>query len=137
LTLRFFAYSELYKRFQHDVNRFLNEYLRDQNEDLKNHPEKIGQKEAQFKRMIGFVKRHFANGFAKTKTATATPRVRFEALSVGVHLALEQNPKLVPRDMSWLESDEFKRQTTTHASNSGPKLRARIQFVRDSLLGGK
>lgn len=87
-----------------------------------------------FKSMIQFVDKHFPYGFAKGKSAKTTPRVRFEAIAVGVHLALQANSKLVPGSFKWLESPEFKTHTTTHASNSGPKLRARVEYVRDQLL---
>jgi len=46
-----------------------------------------------------------------------------------------KDPELVPQSMDWLDAAEFKRQTTTHASNSGPKLRARVEYVRDRLFG--
>lgn len=129
LVLRFFAYSMEYKKFKHDVGNFLDKYLKD-NEDSFN----MKKMSSDFKRMLSFVEKHFESGFAKKKGFKSTPRVRFEAISVGVHLALEQNSDLVPRSMSWLDSSEFKKHTTTHASNSGPKLRGRVEYVRDILL---
>lgn len=130
LVLRFFAYSDRYKEFRHDVTKFLDSYIRD-HRDSFDREEMTGR----FDRMIDFVSRHFPFGFAKAENSKTTPRVRFEAISVGVHLALEKRPDLHPRSMSWLGSEEFKKHTTTHASNSGPKLRARVEFVRDQLLG--
>lgn len=129
LVLRFFAYSDSYKRFQHDVANFLDEYVRGHREDFD--PDEMKDR---FSRMIKFVAMYFPYGFAKAPHAKTTPRVRFEAISVGVHLALEDDPKLVPQKIDWLDSPEFKRHTTTHASNSGPKLRARVEYVRDQLL---
>jgi len=130
LALRFFAYAERYRQFRHDVTRFLNEYLVDKNRGFDH-----VAKQAEFDRMVEFVSTYFPYGFAKTTSATSTPRVRFEAISVGVHLALEEDPSLVPSNMDWLESQDFKRETTTHASNSAPRLRARIEYVRDALQG--
>jgi hypothetical protein len=84
-----------------------------------------------------FVQKYFPYGFAKTPNAKTTPRVRFEALSVGTNLALREKPGLVPSPvLSWLQSEDFDIQTTTHASNSAPRLRGRVQFVRDHLLEG-
>jgi hypothetical protein len=60
--------------------------------------------------------------------------VRFEAISVGVNLAIKVNPALVPVSMDWLDSKEFNYHTTTHASNSSTRLKDRVEFVRDSLL---
>ena len=138
LVLRFFAYSHRYLEFQHDVTRFLNTYLRDQNRACEGSKgvRIRDDRQTDFDRMIACVSEHFPFGFRKTKAAMTTPRVRFEAIAVGVHLALERKPKLSPRDVGWLDSDEFVKGTTTHASNSGPRLRARVEYVRDMLLGG-
>jgi hypothetical protein len=138
LVLRFFVYVEKYLDFTHDVAAFLNQYMRDKTKLYKQDPSAAerdrAEKRRAFSEMLQFVKQHFPYGFAKTLGAKTTPRVRFEAISVGVHLALVQDPTLEPLDMNWLNSKEFSRQTTTHASNSAPRLRGRIEFVRDSLL---
>ena len=84
--------------------------------------------------MLRFVKQNFPSGFAKTKTSTITPRVRFEAISVGVILALRQNPDLRVDNVRWLDSDTFKELTTSDASNNQGKLKARVEYVRDQLL---
>jgi hypothetical protein len=138
LVLRFFAYAERYLDFSHDVTAFLNRYMRDKTKAYTNDPI-AAEKDREYKRkmfsdMLAFVKKHFPAGFAKSPSARTTPRVRFEAISVGVWLALERKPDLAPANMNWLDSSEFRRQTTTHASNSAPRLRGRIEFVRDSLL---
>lgn len=129
LILRFFAYSEKYKSFRHDVGKFLDMYL---SEHENNFDENSGKKE--FDKTMEFVERYFPYGFAKSKSAKTTPRVRFEAISVGVNLALRKSPNLIPESMEWLNSKEFLQHTTTHASNSGPKLIGRVEYVRDQLL---
>ncbi len=132
LTLRFFAYLYNYKSFVHDVNSFLDEFLSN-NQDTFN--EELYKED--FHRMLAFVKHNFENGFAKTKNSKSTPRVRFEAISVGVALALKEKPELLSEtvDTSWLNSDAFKEWTTSDASNNQAKLRGRIEYVRDTLLG--
>ena len=90
----------------------------------------------EFDRMLSFVKKYFPFGFAKTSRAKSTPRVRFEAISVGVALALREKPDLVPQSMEWLDSEEFKRHTTTHASNSPARVSGRILYVKNMLLEG-
>lgn len=132
LVTRFFAYSENYGKFKHDVDKFLGEFVRS-----KQAEQNIGELREEFSRTLHFVDKHFPHGFAKTAGATTTPRVRFEAISVGVNLALRKKPDLVPRlpITSWLDSEKFIELTTTHASNSAPRLRSRIEFVRDHLLG--
>ena len=84
--------------------------------------------------MLDFVKRHFPDGFRRQGYKTV-PRIRFEALAVGVTLALRVKPDLEPEAVStWLESNDFIRHTRSDASNSRPKLLNRIHFVRDHLL---
>lgn len=132
LVLRFFAYSERYLQFKHEVRAFLDEYMRDKDVGFDKEIYRNN-----FLRMVDFVERHFPYGFRKVAGAKSTPRVRFEAISVGVHLALQIDPSLAPVNMNWLESDEFRYHTTTHASNSSTRLKDRVEFVRDSLLSAK
>ncbi len=73
LVLRYFAYAQRYRQFQHDVTRFLNDYLVSINQRFT----KTVQ-ENDFHRMINFVNNNFPYGFAKSRRATTTPRVRFE-----------------------------------------------------------
>jgi uncharacterized protein with ParB-like and HNH nuclease domain len=130
LVTRFFAYSEKYKEFEHDVDEFLDDFVKQNRKTFDR-----DRYTSEFKNTMQFVKKYFPYGFAKSSTAKTTPRVRFEALSVGVNLALRSKSDLVPVAVStWLESEEFMKQTTTHASNSAPRLRNRIEFVRDNLL---
>jgi hypothetical protein len=132
LVLRFFAYSDSYRKFRHGVEPFLTEFVKQRERGFARR-----RFETEFKRMLDFVRSYFPYGFAKTPTSRSTPRVRFEAISVGVNLALRKDSDLVPRNpRRWLESAAFDQQTTTHASNSQPRLRGRIEFVRDHLLDG-
>ena len=56
-------------------------------------------------------------------------------LSVGVALALKEKPDLHIDDVEWLNSAEFRELTTSDASNNEGKLVARVEYVRDKLLG--
>ena len=51
-------------------------------------------------------------------------------------MALREKPDLVPHSMEWLDSEEFKRHTTTHASNSPAMVSGRILYVKNMLLEG-
>ena len=84
--------------------------------------------------MLDFVDKNFPYGFAKSKNAKSTPRVRFEAISVGVALALRENKNLIVNNVDWIESDEFKVHTTSHASNSLNRVMGRIEYVKNMLL---
>jgi hypothetical protein len=133
LITRFFAYSENYLQFKHDVDEFLDDFVKENRNRFDKERFTV-----EFKQTMRFVQKFFPYGFAKSSTAKTTPRVRFEALSVGVNLALRQKPDLVPAPVgTWLESEDFTKQTTTHASNSAPRLKDRIEFVRDHLLQEK
>lgn len=129
LVLRFFAYLNNYKKFEHRVDQFIDDYV-DTNKDTFNRDEYLKE----FKGMLGFVDKNFPCGFAKSKNAKSTPRVRFEAIAVGVALALRENEKLIVNNVDWIESEEFKDHTTSHASNSPKRVTGRIEYVRDMLL---
>lgn len=130
LVLRFFAFSEDYLHFKHDVAPFLDKFVRkhqksfDRTTMLSN-----------FERMCHFVEKYFAPSyFARRVNDSVTPRVRFEAIAVGVHLALVIDPDLNPQNVNWLTSKEFRSETTSDASNNPGRLKSRVEFVRDCLL---
>lgn len=129
LVLRFFAFTNSYLLFDHAVKDFLDEYLV-KNQSTFDHSAFYQE----FHSVIDFVKSNFPYGFAKTASSKITPRVRFEAISVGVALALREKQDLKIDNVDWLDSEEFKKLTTSDASNNQGKLRQRVEFVRDKLL---
>jgi hypothetical protein len=132
-VLRFFAYADNYMGFEKEVGLFLSEYLQERNTNGNTLAFETNRQE--FNVVLEFVKRHFPNGFRRSPTHTSVPRIRFEAIAVGVALALRIEPDLVPSDVNpWLESEEFMKHTRSDASNSKPKVVNRIHFVRDNLL---
>jgi hypothetical protein len=133
LVIRFFAYSERYKKFRKAVGSFLNDFIKEKNKNG------FDQKEMQksFNKTLKFIDKNFVFGFTKGENHNSVPRVRFEALSVGTHLALKEKPDLKMESLDWMKSEGFTFHTTTHASNSQPRLSGRIEFVRDVLLGRK
>lgn len=130
LVLRFFAYLNNYKNFKHRVDEFIDDYV-EKNKDNFNKKSYL----MEFEKMLNFVNKNFPYGFAKTKNAKSTPRVRFEAISVGVALALREKSELNIDNIDWLESDVFKVHTTSHASNSPNRVTGRIEYVKNMLLG--
>lgn len=131
LALRFFAYANSYQNFKHDVAPFLDDFLKTKNKGF-NRDEMLHT----FNMVMEFAETYMEPPFfARKGRDNATPRVRFEALSVGICLSLQQNPNLQPNNFNWLESKEFKDLTTSDASNNPGRLKARIEFVRDCLLG--
>jgi hypothetical protein len=131
MILRYFAYIDTYTSFKHDVAIFLNNYLEEMNET--DFDKELYQEV--FYSMVTFIKNNFPIGFRKMKSYKSTPRVRFEAISVGTYLAIDENPDLENPNLEWLKSEGFKIQTTSDASNNPNRLRNRVEFVRDGLLG--
>ncbi|MEW5207853.1 DUF262 domain-containing protein [Bacillus cereus] len=129
-VLRFFAYSNNYQNFKHGVQSFINDYIEEVQDSFD-----ADLMEKEFKNMLNFAQKYFPKGFRKTKTSKSTPRVRFEALAVGINLALREKENLVPKNIdSWLDGEEFKSLTTSDGSNSKTRVSNRIEFVRDKLL---
>ncbi len=131
LVLRFLAYSDSYIDFKHDVASFLNDYLNTMNESEFDENEYKNR----FNKMCAFIEKHYPNGFRREKNSNTTPRVRFEAISVGTYLALNENPDIENPNLNWLDSEGFSIQTTSDASNNPNRLKNRVEFVRDGLLG--
>lgn len=131
LILRFFAYSDSYIEFKHDVAAFLNDYLNTMNETDFDETEYKNR----FNEMCTFIEEYFPIGFRREKNSNSTPRVRFEAISVGAYLALKEIHNLEDPNLEWLDSAGFRIQTTSDASNNPNRLKNRVEFVRDGLLG--
>jgi hypothetical protein len=111
---------------------FLNDFLKSKQIFTEEEQTKA---QTEWDRMLSFVQKYLPYGFSKGAGHVRTPRIRFEAISVGAALALRKNPDLIPHSLDWLESAEFKKHMRSDASNSRPKVVARIEFVRDHLLG--
>ena len=143
LVTRFFAFLDRYRTYGVGeegkvVKDFLLAYVKHMNTTLSQ--DEMGERKAQmvleWQNMLSFVSANIPNGFKKTGPGRKVPRVRFEALSVGVGLALREKSELaiggIPR---WLNSEEFKEWTTSDAANNRSNVVGRIEFVRDKLLG--
>jgi len=132
LIIRFFAYSDNYKNVKTGVNDFLNDYVKSKNRSFD---KKLFSNE--FDRMLKFVDRFLPLGFTKAPSSNKTPRVRFDAISVGVNLALRENPKLVVNNTTWLKSKQFAELITKGGQNAPTAIASRIEYVYNNLIGGK
>lgn len=130
LVLRYFAYIESLDDYSGYVNDFLDSFNKRMNEGFDQ-----SKMENEFIAMLKFVKANFPYGFLKAKNHTSTPRVRFEAIAVGTTLALRLNPNPVGNVNAWINSVEFSDQVTGSSTNTPTRLKARIQYVRDRILG--
>jgi hypothetical protein len=133
LLLRFFAYTELGLNQKERGQPLLDNYLLTKNKE--GFDRDLKQKD--YQAMLSFVNTYFPNGFRKSTTSDTTPRVRFEAIAVGVAYALKEKTDLTPESMKWLLSDEFKKVTTSDSSNNTGRLALRVNFVKDCLLNKK
>ncbi|WP_338506633.1 DUF262 domain-containing protein [Erwinia aphidicola] len=134
LALRYFAYTEEYLEFRKSVDEFLTNYLKRKNKEFT--ADDATMLADKFKRMCEFINTYLPNGFRKVKNSTTVPRIRFEALAVGATLALDEVPDLVPQNIEeWISSKEFTMHTRSDASNSKPKVKARIEYVKNKFLG--
>lgn len=129
LIIRFFAFSDNYLGFKTGMNTFLNDYTEKMNKSFDEN-----KMYGEFDRMLKFVDTHIPNGFKKNEGSVKTPRVRFEAISCGVNLALRIDPNLKPKSVNFLDSKEFIHLVTGGSHNSPSNVRAKIEFVRDNLL---
>lgn len=131
LVLRFFAYFNQAHLFEHRVDQFIDNYLTKMNKEAFD----VAIYKTTFVNMLSFIEKTLPLGFKKTSNAKSTPRVRFETLAVGAALALKENPQLVCKEISWLESEEFKNHTRSDGSNSKTKLQARLNYAKNKFLG--
>lgn len=129
-VLRFFTFSDKYQEFTgKNLSIFLNEYLKEKNNSFNK-----ADLKKRFESMCDFVHKNFPNGFLKSKGFKSTSKLRFEAISVGVYLALKQNPSLKIKNVAWVNSDEFENLTSGGSTNSYSRVKGRIEFVKDKLL---
>ncbi|HEX4764923.1 MAG TPA: DUF262 domain-containing protein [Lichenihabitans sp.] len=133
LVTRFFIYLNYLNEFSHDVRRFLDEHLKLLNRTLQ--AANIEEMSAEFDSVMAFIQTYMPRAFFRAENTQQVPRVRFEAVAVGSALAMRTGANLNTEDLSWLRGAEFQQHVRTDASNSGPKLRARVGFVRDKLIG--
>ena len=138
LVTRFFAYSDGLEGYRDKPSEFLFEYTKKMNAHFKQHPDEVEVYQQRFKDIIEFVSHNFPWGFRKTPKGKATYRSRFEAIAIGSYLALQQRPEIANQSIKveeWLNSKDFTKVTGADGANAIGRLRARIHFVRDRLLG--
>jgi hypothetical protein len=135
LITRFFAYSNNYQNYnQRKIQKvFHDDFIIKEGADFTE--EKKNDFKQELIKTLNFVEKYIPNGFRKTQGSKSIPRVRFEALSVGTNLALRENSDLEINETKWLDSNEFKKWTTSDAANNKNKVVGRIEFVKDCLLG--
>ena len=138
LVTRFFAYGDGLDGYRDKVSSFLFAYARRMTTQFAEHPEAIIEYRQRFADTMRFIQRVFPLGFRRTPAASVTTHARFEALAVGSYLALQQRPTLAKQRLDvtpWLDSAEFKSIVGSDGANVISRLKNRLYFVRDRLLG--
>jgi hypothetical protein len=129
-VLRFFAFADRYKQFDHSVKDFLNDYCADA--ALQSD---VARRREVFNETFDYLAECFPDGL-KTRKGT-TPVNLFEGVSVGARLAMnERNSLGVPQSVEWIRSEEM-RSVTTGATNNKSRVIGRVEQSRDHFLLGK
>jgi hypothetical protein len=129
-VLRFFAFRAWYKRFDHSVTEFLNDYME---EASKQFDYQTG--DAIFQKTFKELAKVFPRGISRYGQRRTTPLNLFEGIAVGASLALDKAPRLHVSAMDkWLSSEELRRYTTG-ATNAKSAVLGRIEFCRNLFMG--
>lgn len=135
LATRFFAYLNDLENYDGRVWQFLEAFLE---KSMGRDDAQIAHDLEEFHRAMNFVNTNFPVGFKRSEGSKTTPRARFEAIAVGVASALRVDPALTESVVpvsEWLFSDEFQEVITADSANNKSQLLARIQFVKNKVLG--
>jgi hypothetical protein len=133
LILRFLAYIDYYAEVGHDVARYLDKFLimkQDNFDEVRYRRE--------FQRMCECLKNALGEN-ASTVFKNRTGKIansRYEAISVGTALALRKNPNLINQaDFTFISGSDFGELVRGDGSNNPGRLKGRIEFVVNKLLG--
>lgn len=124
MVLRFFAFLARYKKSEHSVNDFLNEYMEYAN---KESPEKSTLDA--FEKTIQFVASELPHGI--TRGRGKTPVNLFEAITVGTGLVFLSGKQPKTGVLKALLTDPILKQLTSGGTNSKKMVIGRVEFVRD------
>lgn len=139
LILRLFAFYELYPNYavveKKGVARYLDSYLAEKNKNFND------AKKEEFKNifysLIDFMEKVYdGQGFAKMKGAIGISKPYFEAIAVGVSLALKDNPNLKAEHKKNLEINKSNRNhfynliDGRYQTHTAAKIKNRIEYVK-------
>ena len=123
LVLRFFAYLHDLNSFSHSVKDFLNDYMEKANKNFE-----YSRNERIFKYVFEVLNDALPDGI--TKGRRNTPLNLYEAVSVGAALAYINKGEINTKNISeWIVDKELIK-NTSGATNSKPRVFARIEFCR-------
>lgn len=142
LILRFFAlsdeYENKYRSFENGVSNTLDEYIKEKNLTIKSESNELKDKKNNFLSMLKYVNDCLPMGFSRKQNQPVS-RVYFEAVAVGVSLALKENPNLRREKIdvlkAWFSDNDFCSNVIGRARTHSPKkILGRVDFVKNWLL---
>lgn len=129
-VLRFFAFLNRYRDFDHSVVDFLNTYM-----DAASKSFDHSKSERLFEQTFSELSRLLPHGIGRGTHRRLTPINLFEAVAVGAALAIRANGRLGgPSPARWIQSPELRR-FTTGATNTKRMVASRIEYCRDRFSG--
>eukprot|EP00919_Chromeraceae_sp_WS-2016_P078873 GHVR01186880.1.p1 GENE.GHVR01186880.1~~GHVR01186880.1.p1 ORF type:complete len:371 (+),score=19.73 GHVR01186880.1:824-1936(+) len=145
LLFRFFAYVERaefdgskldFPKWNDRPSPYLNSFVDDYNKKLEGNAAEEERLRNLLSDVLAFVTEAFPNGFLKLPNSKSVPRVRFEAISVGVGLLVKRGELPHPgvADIaSWIDGADFNAVSTSGSANVRAKLTGRIEFVMNKI----
>lgn len=139
LILRLFAFYERYPNYSvvesKGVAKYLDSYLAEKNKSFKK-AEKTELKKM-FYSLIDFMEKAYqGQGFVKKKGAVGISKPYFEAIAVGISLALKENPTLKAEFKNALEinknnrNDFYRLLDGRYKTHTAAKIKNRIEYVK-------
>jgi Protein of unknown function DUF262 len=129
MVLRFFAYLENYRAFDHSVVGFLNDFM--QKNATRNDFSKM---RSVFEETFSFLQTELPDGVVRGEGRSISPMNLYEAIAVGTGLVVKGASIPKRGVVAKLLNDGKLKEFTTGATNSKARVRDRIEFVRDKLL---
>lgn len=129
-VLKILAYIDHYRKVGSKVATFLDDFLLSKQNDFN-----AESYRTEFEEMCNFIFDNIGEDAFKNKQGKAT-NGRVESISVGVALALRESGGLdTSKGFDWLHDTAFNDLVRGDGSNNKGRLIARIEFVKDQLLG--
>lgn len=144
LILRLFAFYELYPNYnvveKMGVAKYLDSYLAEKNKSCTDEGKKALKKV--FYSLIDFMEIVYqGQGFAKKRGAVGISKPYFEAIAVGISLALKENPTMKAEFKKALEINKYNRNNFynliegRYKTHTATKIRNRIEYVKTEYKG--
>lgn len=130
LVLKFFAYYESRDQFVHSVKDFLNNYMELKSKSFTNKKELKNI----FEKTFSVLNEKLPNGIVRGNRVNITPIVLYEAISVGIADAIDEDLNIDANILIRILDDEKLKTLTTGATNSKNKLYQRINYVKEKFL---